>query len=82
MAGGANSSAISDHPPSTVDRTLVSSLLSASKRRMTSFAGSDALLRENPASKGVKWPLSVEETRRLTVYADREAADSARHHAG
>ena len=39
--------------------TFVSSLVSASSRRMMSFVGSDPLLRENPASAGLSWPLSV-----------------------
>ena len=50
-----------------VSLTLVSSLLSASIRRMTSLAGSEPLLRENPASKGVRCPVSVDDARRLTV---------------
>jgi len=48
---------------------------------MTSFAGSEALLRENPASRGVKWPLSAEDTGQLTVAAAGEPPVSERQHA-
>ena len=33
---------------------------------MTSFVGSEALLRENPAAKGVKWPLSLADDGQVT----------------
>ena len=59
--------------------TLVSSVVSASKRRMTSFVGSDPLLRENPASYGVSWSPFEGETPLLTIEATgalRAPADS------